>query len=180
MPACRARLTWALFCLVVPACIVGFPLRAAGQTATLPGVPDESTGFLTRAAWAFSFAGAKSDDPRFSEIARSRADVDVAAYRKGRVNFLFDAEFVMGSERRAFDLNHQAIVFETSASYRVASIELTAVGHHVSRHLVDREFERSVVAWHTLGARAERVFAGPRSTVAIAVEYGDVVQHTYV
>lgn len=181
MPTCRRGLTRALFCLFVPACIVVFPSRAAGQASPLPGVrAGESTGFLTRAEWLFSFAGMKSDDPRFSEAARSRADVDVAGYPKGRVNFLFDVEFVMGSERRTFDLNHQNIVFETSASYRVASIDLAAVGHHVSRHLVDRAFERSVVAWHTVGARAERAFTARQSSLAITFQYDEVVQHTYV
>src|SRR5713101_125239 len=84
---------------------IAIPARAAAQTAPLPAAwSDAATGFLARAAWLFSIAGMKSDDPRFSEVARSRADVDLGVYRKGRVNFLFDAEFVMGSERRAFDL----------------------------------------------------------------------------
>src|SRR5438132_13277773 len=148
-------------------CAAMIPSRAAGQTAPLPAAwSGDATGFLTRAAWLFSIAGMQSGDVRFSEVARSRADVDVGAYAKGRVIFLFDAEFVMGSERRAFDLNHENITFETSASYRIAPFEVAAVGRHVSRHLVDRPFDVSVVAWHTLGGRAEGVFGGRQTRVA--------------
>jgi hypothetical protein len=159
---------------------LGFAAPTSAQTAPLPDLSSAApTGFLTRSAWFFSVAGVKSDDPRFSEMARSRVDVDVFHHDRGRVNQFFDVDLVMGSEHRSFDLNHANVIFETSASYRLASLEISGVFHHTSRHLVDREFGR-VVAWHTLAARVERVFMRRRSYLAIAGEIHRVVQRTYV
>jgi hypothetical protein len=121
----------------------------------------------------------QTDDPRFLVAQRARADLDLFSYRKGRVNFLIDTELVMGSERRAFDLNHANVIFETSSSYRFASIDVAAVVRHVSRHVVDREFDR-VPAWHTVGARAAHLFHLRQSTIDVSLEYGRVVQHTFV
>ena len=130
-------------------------------------------------AYLKGFAGMQTDDPRFLLTQRSRADLDLLSYRKGRVNFLVDTELLMGSERRAFDLNHANIVFETSSSYRVGPIDVAAVVHHVSRHVVDREFDR-VPAWHTVGARGAHLFLMRQSTIDVSLEYGRVVQHTFV
>ena len=121
----------------------------------------------------------ETEDPRFSLLERNRADVDLAAYRRGRINFFIDTELIMGSERRAFDLNQANIIFETSASYRVGLFDIAGVVHHVSRHVVDREFDR-VPAWHTIGPRIERTIVTPNSTTDIMADYGYVVQHTFV
>ena len=121
----------------------------------------------------------ETEDPRFSLVERNRADVDLAAYRRGRINFFIDTELVMGSERRAFDLNQANIIFETSASYGVGLFDIAGVVHHVSRHVVDREFDR-VPAWHTIGPRIERTIVTPNSTTDIMADYGYVVQHTFV
>ena len=121
----------------------------------------------------------QTDDPRFSLVQRSRADLDLFSFRKGRVNFLVDTELVMGSERRAFDLNHTNVIFEASTSYGLGPIDVAAVARHVSRHVVDREFDR-VPAWHTIGARAAHVFLSRQATIDISLEYGRVVQHTFV
>jgi len=170
----------ALRVLLVAASIVTVVPRAMAQTAPLPGVSiGDPNGFLTRAAWFLGVARLESGDPRFSEVARTRVDVDLVHYPRGRVNQFFDAEFVMGSEHRAFDFNHDNIIFETSASCRVASIDFAGVFHHTSRHLIDRAFDR-VVAWHTVAARGERVFAGRQSMVAVTVEYARVTQRTFV
>jgi hypothetical protein len=139
----------------------------------------ERTGFLSRLAFFVSLAGMQTDDPRFLLAQRSRADLDLFSYRKGRVNFLIDTELVMGSERRAFDLNHANVIFETSSSYRLGPIDVAAVVHHVSRHVVDREFDR-VPAWHTVGARAAHVFPSRQSTIDVSLEWGRVVQRTFV
>src|SRR4029077_12179695 len=71
------------------------------------------------------------------------------------------------------------VIFETSASYRLGPIDLAAVAHHVSRHVVDREFDR-VTAWQTVGARAAHVFRPRPSTIDVNLEYGHVVQSTFV
>jgi hypothetical protein len=153
---------------------------ATAQTAPLPGdARGDRTGLLTRAAFFLSLAGMETEDPRFSVVQRSRADVDFADYGRGRINFLFDGELVMGSERRTFDLNQANVIFEASASVRIATVEVAGVVHHVSRHVVDRAFDR-VPAWHTIGVRGTRVFSAPRSALAVTLEYGHVVQHTFV
>ena len=157
-----------------------FASAAAAQPTPLPAISTETeTGFLTRSAWFLSFAGMKSGDPRFSWVARGRLDADLFSYDKGRINLLIDDELVLGRERREFDFNHQNIILENSFSYRVASIDVAAVFHHTSRHLIDRPADR-IVAWHTLGGRAVRVFAIRQSSVAVSVEYERVVQRTYV
>jgi hypothetical protein len=166
--------------LLVPAFLLAFAPRAFAQTEPRPGPPiPESKGLMTRAAFLVTVAGMETDDPRFSLVERSRADLDLAAYRRGRINFFIDTELVMGSERRAFDLNQANIIFETSASYRVGQFDIAGVVHHVSRHVVDREFDR-VPAWHTIGPRIERTFVTPNSSTDIMADYGYVVQHTFV
>jgi hypothetical protein len=166
--------------LLVTGFLFAFVSGAFAQTAP---VPEPSTGephgFLPRSAFFVSVAGIETDDPRFSLVQRSRADLDLFGYHKGRVNFLIDTELVMGSERRAFDLNHANVIFETSSSYGFGPIDVAAVVHHDSRHVVDREFDR-VPAWHTIGARAGHVFLMRQSTIDISLEYGRVVQHTFV
>jgi hypothetical protein len=152
----------------------------SAQTAPVPGnATGAPTGFLSRSAFTVSFAGMQNEDPRFSVVQRGNADLDLFSYRKGRVNFLIETELVMGSERRAFDLNHANVIFETSSSYRLGPIDVAAVVHHVSRHVVDREFDR-VPAWHTVGARATHLLVMPGLTFDVSLAYGRVVQHTFV
>ena len=126
-----------------------------------------------------SLAKLESEDPRFAWVHRDRADVDLAAYGRGRVNLLIDTELVMGNERRSFDLNQANVMFEASGSWRAGPIEIAGVAHHVSRHVVDREFDR-VPAWHTIGVRGVGLVSGPRASAAFGFEYGHVVQHTFV
>ena len=160
--------------------LFAFADGASAQTAPVPGVSTgDATGFLSRMAFFLSVAGTQTQDPRFSVIQRGRGDLDLFSYRKGRINFLVDTELVMGRERRAFDLNQANVIFETSWSYRLGPVDLAAVAHHVSRHVVDREFDR-VTAWHTVGARAAHVFHAKQSTIDVNLEYGHVVQHTFV
>src|SRR5437588_7455364 len=97
----------------------------SAQTAPLPGVAaDRDTGFLPRTSWFLSFARLDSQDPQFSWTGKSRFDVDLVGYPAGRVNLLLDDELVLGRERRQFDLNHQNLILETSASARLASIDV--------------------------------------------------------
>src|SRR5438874_1349267 len=130
-------IAWVLACGFLFALVSG----AFAQTAPVPeSSSGEPRGFLRRSAFFVSVAGMQTDDPRFSLVHRGRADIDLFSYRRGRVNFLIDTELVMGSERRAFDLNQANVIFETSASYGLGPIDVAAVVHHDSRHVVDREF----------------------------------------
>ena len=157
-----------------------WPVETGAQTAPLPaGARGDETGFLTRGAFVASLAGIETADPRFSTVERSRADVDLGAYPRGRINLFFDGEFVMGSERRRFDLDQGNFIVETSASYRIGSLELTGVVHHESRHVVDRPSDRAV-AWHTIGARVTQAYTIGPSALAVTLDYGHVVQSTFV
>ena len=160
--------------------LCAFVSGASAQTGPVPGPSTgEPSGFLARSAFFVSIARMQTDDPRFWLVQRSGADLDLFSFRKGRVNFLVDTELVMGRERRAFDLNHANVIFEASASYGLGPIDVAAVVHHVSRHVVDREFDR-VPAWHTVGVRAGHVFRPRQATIDITLEYGRIVQHTFV
>jgi hypothetical protein len=153
---------------------------AFAQTDPVPELSTlETPGFMTRSAFFVSLAGVQTDDPRFSWIERGRADLDLFRYVQGRVNLLVDTELVLGSERRAFDLNHANVIVEGSSSYRLGPVDAAVVAHHDSRHVVDREFD-GVTAWNTVGARAEHVFLARQSIVDVSFEYGRVVQHTFV
>jgi hypothetical protein len=166
--------------LLTAALLLAFAPSAFAQTEPRPAAStNESTGFLTRSAFSATLAGMETDDPRFSLTERGQADLDLVGYRRGRINFFIDTELVMGSERRAFDLNQANIVFEASASYRVSVIDIAGVVHHVSRHVVDREFDR-VPAWHTIGARIRWTKVTPKSTIDVSADYGRIVQHTFV
>lgn len=166
--------------LLATGLLFAFVPGAFAQTAPVPGISTgEPTGFLSRSAFFVSLSGMQTDDPRFSSVQRSRADLDLFGSHKGRVNLLIDTELVMGSERRAFDLNHANVIFETSGSYRVGQIDVAAVVHHDSRHVVDREFD-GVPAWYTVGARVGRLFLARQSTIDVSLEYGRVVQRTFV
>lgn len=153
---------------------------AFAQTAPVPGLStSEPLGFLTRSAFFVSFAGVQNDDPRFSWVNHSRGDLDLFRYRQGRVNLLVDTELIIGNERRAFDLNHANVILETSSSYRIALLDVAVVARHESRHVVDRQFD-GVPAWNTVGARAGHAFITRQSTIDVSLEYGRVVQHTFV
>lgn len=156
----------------------GVPVCAAAQM--LPGAADRTgAGFLTRAAYGVSFARMESGDPRFSWDSRVDADVDVASFPRGRLNFSGQYEGVLGSERREFDLDHENFTLEMSAIYDARLVELAVVLHHVSRHLTDRENGR-VVAWNTMGVRAMRSLAAGGMAWRGGLELSRVLQHTYV
>lgn len=166
--------------LLAFAFLLAFAPAAFAQTEPRPAASTSaSKGLMTRSAFSVTVAGMETDDPRFSLTERGRADLDLVEYRRSRINLFIDTELVMGSERRAFDLNQANIVFEVSASYRVSRFDIAGVVHHVSRHVVDREFDR-VPAWHTVGSRINWAIVTSKSTMDISADYGRIVQHTFV
>lgn len=159
---------------------LGLPGRAQAQSASASIVdPPAAPTFVSRSAFDVSFAHLTSDDPRFVWAARVTADVDVVDYVRGRVRFWGEYEGVLGSERRLLDLNHENFIVEGSSSWRVRSSELSAVFHHVSRHLSDRPNE-NVVAWNTLGIRATHALTARGTRYQGYLEATNVLQHTYV
>lgn len=86
---------------------------------------------------------------------------------------------MLGSENRAFEINHENYAIEALGAYRIRSIEIAGVFHHTSRHLSDRA-NSSVVAWNVGAIRASRRFALGASTLDARLEAGRVLQSTYV
>ncbi len=157
---------------------LGLPAAAWAQPASIVEPPTSST-LVSRSAFDVSFAHLTSDDPRFVWAARVTADVDVVDYVRGRIRFWGEYEGVLGSERRLLDLNHENFIVEGSSSWRVKSSELSAVFHHVSRHLSDRPNE-NVVAWNTFGMRATHALTAAGTHYAGYLEATHVLQHTFV
>lgn len=157
---------------------LGLAVPALAQPASIVAAPAEPT-FVSRSAFDVSFAHLTSDDPRFVWAARVTADADVVDYVRGRVRFWGEYEGILGSERRLLDLNHENFVVEGSSSWRVKSSELSAVFHHVSRHLSDRPNE-NVVAWNTFGIRATHELTARGTRYTGYLEAAHVLQHTYV
>jgi len=150
----------------------------AQQRAPTPPAPPAAS-FISRSVWYAGFSALSSGDPRFGDIARVNADVDVVDYVKGRITFFGEYEGVLGTERRRLDLNHENFVVEGAATRRLGSSEIGLAIHHVSRHQTDRQFE-GVVAWneatfqaaHTLTARGTKYWG--------RIDLGKVMNHSNV
>ena len=164
---------------------IGAAARAAAAagllcwSATIATAQTAPAGrFLPKSAFDFSWAALASGDPRFSWDADLGIDLDVVDYAIGRLTFVADYEAVLGSERRAFDLNHGNYTLESAASVRHRGAEYSAAFHHVSRHLSDRE-SPNIVAWNVLDLRAARQVAVARSTLDAQLAWGRVLQRNF-
>jgi hypothetical protein len=152
--------------------------QTAAQEAPAPNAATKAT-FMARSDVSFLWARMVTPDRRFKWEGRVAFDLDLIAYRRGRLNFTGVYDAVLGDERREFDLNHGNYVFEMSASQRVQSVELAAVFHHVSRHLTDRDNQRAI-SWNTVAVRADRRFAISSSTVDARLELGHMGRQAFV
>lgn len=153
---------------------------ASAQTpAPQPGTPTTITsGFVTRTGVSIGLAHLTAGDPRFNWAARFNGDVDIADYKRGRINLYGEYDAVFGSERRPFDLNHENYTVDISATYRAKGAEFFGVIHHVSRHLTDRQNDRAV-AWNSVGIAGQRLFNAGENAVRLRFDLAQVFQHTY-
>ena len=166
--------------LLAAAFLLALAPRAFAQTEPRPGPPiPESKGLLTRAAFSVAVARMETDDPRFSLIERGRADLDLVAYRRGRINFFIDTELVIGSERRAFDIESGEHHLRNLRVLPVCGLfDIAGVAHHVSRHVVDRELIACRPGTPSARGSADNRHAGFDDRHH--GRYGYVVQHTFV
>lgn len=151
--------------------------RATAQVP--PASSGASPAFFTRADFSLSWEGLQTSDPRFTWDSHVGVDLDLFAYRAARLNLTADYEAVLGSERRAFEINHENYRIEASGAYVVHSIEVAGVFHHSSRHLSDRA-NSAVIAWNIAVLRAGRQIAVGKAILNAQLEVGHVLQHTYV
>jgi hypothetical protein len=138
--------------LVVALTIVAPP--AAAQTA-----------FFSRSAFHLSAEHLSSEDDRFVWDAEFGGEIDLVDYGAGRVTLLANYEAILGEEFRAFDPNQGNYTLGAVASARVGPVELSALFHHVSRHLSDR-FKREPVDWNMIGARIVGEARNGRMTIS--------------
>jgi hypothetical protein len=127
--------------------------NAVAQAAPPP--PARETQLLPRAGFEFAGARLLASDRRFEWEGRIEVDFDVVDYGTGRVRVRGDYSAVIGRERRRYDLNQVYYFFEAAASSRLRDdLELVGLISHVSRHVVDREFQPAI-SWNAVGARAQ-------------------------
>jgi hypothetical protein len=171
--------------LAVAVAMVALLTEAAPARAQQPGpppvdAPATAPAFFPRYNFQLAANSLSGGDPRFTWDAHFGGHADLVDYVKGRVSVVADFEAVLGSEFRAFDPNQGNYILETSASGWAGQTEIAGVFHHVSRHISDRP-KRHAIAWNVLGARVLRtVNVGDRTSVAVRVGAGFVVQHADV
>lgn len=132
-------------------------LAAALAVLTAAGARAQSTvEFFPRTAFHMDAQHLRSDDVRFTWDASFSGEIDALGWeRGGRATFVGNYQVVMGDELRRFDANQGNYTLEGSVSQRVAGLEVSAVFHHVSRHLSDRP-KAGAVDWNMVGARVRR------------------------
>ena len=162
-------------CGCIPLARLRFSRHGAGTAGFIRGVARvlHTSGFLSL------LGGLQTSDPRFTWDSHVGVDLDLFAYRAARLNLTADYEAVLGSERRAFEINHENYRIEASGAYVVHSIEVAGVFHHSSRHLSDRA-NSAVIAWNIAVLRAGRQIAVGKAILNAQLEVGHVLQHTYV
>lgn len=122
----------------------------------------------------------KLSDRRFSWDSHYGGAFDLLDYVFGRATITADYQAVMGNEYRPFDPNQANYILEASLSGRSSDqTEIAAIFHHVSRHISDRP-KSFAVAWNMLGGRYMHHAASGATTVDVALDFGRVVQRSYV
>jgi hypothetical protein len=94
-----------------------------------------------------------ADDPRFNWVFDFGAEVDAIDWGGGRATFVAGYEAIAGEEFRRFDVNQGSYLLEGVLAFRVGSVEIGPVWHHVSRHLSDR-IKRFPIDWNMIALRA--------------------------
>jgi hypothetical protein len=161
------------------------PPAQAQTSGAPPGsaspVVTTSRGFLTRYAFHLnaSSIAAGSNEGEFTWDADLGGELDLLDFGRGRITFLANYETILGHELRYFDPQQSNYTLDLSGSVRVGRDELTAVFHHISRHLSDRG-KTFPIDWNMVGVRYLRVaIAGPVRLDATGRALA-VVQRSYV
>lgn len=160
----------------------GFAAPAAAQ---VPPAADQTPSgarrplFLSRASFYFQWAALETPDVRFRWEPRIGFDVDLLDYHRGALALTGDYDAVIGRERRRFDVNHGNYVLEMSSSLRTRYADLSAVFHHVSRHLTDRS-NLPAISWNAFGARAERRVTIGKARFEGRIEASGIGQRAFV
>lgn len=136
------------------ACVSGFFMFAALAAPRAAGA-QRSIEFLPRADFHLDAGHVRSDQLRFKWDANLFGDVDLIGWKGGRATFLANYEVVLGDQFRRFDPNQGNYALEGYVTQRVAGVEVSAVFHHISRHLADRP-KVAAVDWNMAGVRLRK------------------------
>lgn len=150
---------------------------AAAQTAQTSGSPQ--IDYLTRFGYYVSMEHLVSEEQRFVWDANWGAELDIVDYGLGRFMFVANYQTILGSEFRAFDPTQGNYILEGSLSARARAVELSAVFHHVSRHLSDR-FKRFPVDWNMMGGRVHAKTTRGRAEIQGRADLRAVILHSFV
>lgn len=156
------------------------PSAAIAQTTQLAD-PAAATGvqYLSRFTFHFGAERLSSDDPRFVWDANYGGDVDLVDYKAGRAVFFANYQVILGNELRDFDPNQGNYILGFRLSARLHALEVSAVFHHQSRHLSDREKEEPV-DWNMLGMRLSRSFVVKKVALDARADIRWVTQKSFV
>ena len=154
---------------------------ATTQAQEPPRVPSAAarTGWLADYAFHLGLETLSGDDSRFQWDFDAGGDLDLLRTARGRVNFLFNYEGLLGQQLQQFDPIFNTYTIDVLGAVDVAGVELGARVHHVSVHLGDRP-KPFLIGWNTLGGDATWTRATARSTWLVRGWASGVFWHQYV
>ncbi len=167
---------------MIPRALCLLLLAAAPAAAQTPAPPPSAAGgveFLSRFDYEFGLEHLVSDDPRFVWDAVFGGDLDLIDYERGRLTFAAEYDATLGSEYQPFDPNQGNYMLEGALSARAGKVELSAVYHHVSRHLGDRP-KRDPVDWNMIGGRVRGGLTRGRTELQGRADLRRAIQRTFV
>lgn len=148
-------------------------------TAPASAQTTSASPFLSRFDFWVAMEHLSHDDPRFVWDAKWAAELDLVDYGTGRLIFAAEYQAILGEEFRIFDPNQGNYMLEGSGSVRLGRAEVSAVLHHVSRHLSDRP-KRFPIDWNMIGGRVLTSLERGRTQLRARADVRTVIQHTYV
>jgi hypothetical protein len=184
----RARRALAALLVLIPASLYAqtpqsTPQPSVPQAAQTAGEPTPAITFLSRYDFHLSADSIRSgnqpqDAGKFAWIANFGGDIDMVDYGRGRVNFLADYEMIAGRSHHV-DPNQGNYTLDLSSSWRVKDLEIEAVFHHISRHLIDQA-KGPRVAWNSLGVRVVSNYTNGPLTVRSHLHLAKMIETAYV
>ena len=153
---------------------------AAFLALAAPVVAQSQVEFFPSTRFFMGAEHLSTDSVHYKWRADFHGDVDLASWAHGgRANFLTNYEVVLGNDFRRFDPEQGNYQIDGSVSQQVRGVEVSAVFHHLSRHLSDRG-KRQAVDWNTWGVRAKRTFARGPIAVTLQGDFRDVIAKSFV
>ncbi len=147
---------------------------------TVPAAAQSTVQFFPDTRFFMDAEHLSTDTIHYKWRADFHGDVDLVSWpHGGRGTFLANYEVVLGNDFRRFDPEMGNYTLEGSVSQAVKHTEVSAVFHHLSRHLSDRP-KRFAVDWNTWGVRVKREFSHAPVSVTLQGDFRRVVEKSFV